>query len=82
VLEAFLEFEMPADLIEGYGFPPLTEETKRKLLGENYCRLHGLDVDDVKASVANDDWAQRRSEAGSPEPWASLRRAAPVGDGQ
>jgi uncharacterized protein len=77
-LEAFLEFEMPADLIEGYGFPPLTEETKRKLLGENYCRLHGLDVDEVKASVANDEWAARRRETGSPEPWASLRGAAPA----
>jgi uncharacterized protein len=79
VLEAFLQFGMPADLIEGYGYPPLTEETKRKLLGENYCRLHGLDVEEVKASVANDEWAQRRSEARSREPWASLRGAAPAG---
>jgi uncharacterized protein len=82
VLEAFLQFEMPADLIEGYGYPPLTEETKRKFLGENYCRLHGLDVEDVKASVANDEWAQRRSEARSREPWASLRGAAPAGTDQ
>jgi hypothetical protein len=40
------------ELVHGYGFPPLTEQAKRKLLGENYCRLHGLDVEAVKADVA------------------------------
>jgi hypothetical protein len=75
VLEAFLDFEMPQDLTEGYGYPPLTAEAKRKMLGENYCRLHGLDVDEVKAKVANDEWATRRRETASPEPWSSVRAA-------
>jgi uncharacterized protein len=78
-LQAFLDFEMPEDLVEGYGFPPLTEETKRKLLGENYCRLHGLDVAEVKAKVANDEWARQRSAAPSLEPWATVRGSARVG---
>jgi uncharacterized protein len=79
VIEAFLDFEMPEDLVEGYGYPPLTEEAKRKMLGENYCRLHGLDVDEVKAKVANDEWDRQRSAAASPKPWATVRGARHVG---
>ena len=78
-LEAFLDFEMPEDLMEGYGYPPLTPEAKRKMLGENYCRLHGLDVDEVKANVADDDWAKRRHESPSPEPWSTVHGARAVG---
>jgi hypothetical protein len=77
-LEAFLDFEMPEDLVEGYGFPPLTQEAKRKMLGENYCRLHGLDVDEVKGKVANDEWTQRRRDAPSAEPWSSVRDGRPA----
>jgi uncharacterized protein len=73
VLEAFLDFEMPEELIQGYGFPPLTEQAKRKLLGENYCRLHGLDIEAVKAGVANDDWAERRRASTPLRPWATIR---------
>ncbi len=41
--EAFWEIEMPEDMIEGYGFPPLTEEIKRKILGLNAARLLGVE---------------------------------------
>ena len=41
VLEAFLDFQMPDDLVQGYGYPKLTEESKRKMLGENYAACTG-----------------------------------------
>ena len=34
-LDAFWDFEIPQDLVEGYGYPQLTEQAKRKILGEN-----------------------------------------------
>ncbi|HZB57937.1 MAG TPA: amidohydrolase family protein, partial [Actinomycetota bacterium] len=43
-LEAFWDFQLPQDLVEGYGYPQLTEQAKRKILGENLLRLHGMDV--------------------------------------
>jgi predicted TIM-barrel fold metal-dependent hydrolase len=79
VLEAFLDFEMPEDLVEGYGYPRLTEQAKRKMLGENYCRLHGLDVDEVKAAVANDEWAEQRRDAPPAEPWSRALSGRPAG---
>ena len=41
------DFQLPHDLVEGYGYPQLTEQAKRKILGENLLRLHGLDVEET-----------------------------------
>jgi predicted TIM-barrel fold metal-dependent hydrolase len=43
-LEAFWNFQIPEDLCAGYGYPQLTEQAKKKILGENLLRLHGMDV--------------------------------------
>ncbi|HZA40866.1 MAG TPA: amidohydrolase family protein [Actinomycetota bacterium] len=51
-LKAFWEFEIPQDLCEGYGYPQLTELAKRKILGENLLRLHGMDVEETKRKLA------------------------------
>jgi uncharacterized protein len=50
-LEAFWNFELPQDLVEGYGYPQLTEQAKRKILGENLLRLHGMDVGEVRSRL-------------------------------
>jgi predicted TIM-barrel fold metal-dependent hydrolase len=50
-LDAFWDFELPQDLVEGYGYPQLTEQAKRKILGENLLRLHGLDVEATRAKL-------------------------------
>ena len=50
-LEAFMDFEIPQDLCDGYGYPQLTEQAKRKILGENLLRLHGMDVEETKARL-------------------------------
>jgi uncharacterized protein len=47
-----LEFQLPQDLVEGYGYPQLTEQAKRKILGENLLRLHGMDVEATRARLA------------------------------
>ena len=51
-LDAFWNFEIPQDLVEGYGYPQLTEQAKRKILGENLLRLHGMDVDETRHKLA------------------------------
>jgi predicted TIM-barrel fold metal-dependent hydrolase len=50
-LEAFWDFEIPQDLVDGYGYPQLTEQAKRKILGENLLRLHGMDVEETRARL-------------------------------
>jgi uncharacterized protein len=46
-LRAFMDFQLPDDLVEGYGYPQLTDQAKRKILGENLLRLHGLDPEET-----------------------------------
>jgi predicted TIM-barrel fold metal-dependent hydrolase len=71
VLEAFAHLEMPNDMIEGDGYPPLTAEIKADILGANYARLHGLDIDGLRARIASDELSLRRAR-GLAQPWSRL----------
>jgi uncharacterized protein len=51
-LDAFWNFELPQDLVEGYGYPQLTEQAKRKILGENLLRLSGMEVEETRQKLA------------------------------
>lgn len=73
-IDALLNFEMPEELVTGYGYPRMTAEIKRKILGENFLRMHGIDPAEVKANVSNDDWHQKRAANPEAEPWSHLRR--------
>ena len=71
--EAFWNLEMPEDLMEGYGFAPLTEEVKRGILGLNAARLLGIDVDAFGGETAGDGCGKPRALV---EPWSGLRMHA------
>ncbi|MBU2663925.1 amidohydrolase [Actinoplanes bogorensis] len=44
-IDLFAGMEMPEDLQDGYGYPPLTHEVKAKIFGLNFAKLMGIDVD-------------------------------------
>jgi uncharacterized protein len=44
LVESFVDFEMPEDMVSEYG--ELTPDIKRKILGLNAARLYGIDVPD------------------------------------
>jgi predicted TIM-barrel fold metal-dependent hydrolase len=50
-LQAFRDFTIPQDLCDGYGYPQLTDQAKRKILGENLLRLHGMDPAETTARL-------------------------------
>ncbi|PON15948.1 hypothetical protein C2W62_21035 [Candidatus Entotheonella serta] len=41
-IDAFRRFQIPDELVDGYGYPKLTDEVKQKVLGDNAARLWGL----------------------------------------
>ncbi|MDH3604817.1 MAG: amidohydrolase [Candidatus Tectomicrobia bacterium] len=41
-IDAFRHFQIPKELVEGYGYPELTDEVKQKVLGNNAAALWGL----------------------------------------
>jgi hypothetical protein len=48
-LDAIMALEIPEDLRTGYGWPQITHEDKRALLGANTARLLGIDLDAAAA---------------------------------
>ncbi len=44
-LEEFMRLEIPEDLRDGYGYPQITREDKEKVLGLNFARMMGIDVE-------------------------------------
>jgi predicted TIM-barrel fold metal-dependent hydrolase len=74
-LQAFRDFEMPQDLQEGYACPPMSDDLKRGVLGENLLRLHGIDPAAFRTRVADDD-VSRKQAAGLDEPWSHVRARA------
>ena len=73
IIEAFWEFQFPGELQDQYGYPELTDEMKRKILGENALRMLGKDPDEVRRAVADDRWAEERAALDDrPAPWSSV----------
>ena len=73
LIDALADFEMPADLVEGFGYKEFTPERKAKLLGQNYMRMHGIDPEDFKKRTANDAWAKARGERSMEPVWSNAR---------
>ena len=76
-LEAFWNLEMPEDLFLQGAFESepyqLTEEDKRKILGLNAAELMGIDIEETRARIADDEFSKRRAENGGRfEPWSTV----------
>ena len=47
-LKGFMDLEIPEDLRRWYGYPQITREDKEKILGKNFARIMGVDIEDAK----------------------------------
>jgi hypothetical protein len=58
LIDAFRAFEIPERMQEEFGYPPLTVETRAKILGVNARSVYGITDDDVARAVADRsrDW--------------------------
>ncbi len=61
-LEALWNFEIPKDLQQGYGYPALTKQAKKMILGENLARLLGIDIEAKKKKLATDQFAKAQKQ--------------------
>jgi len=43
-VHGFRDFQIPEDMQVGYGYPPITDDDRRKIFGENLGRLLGVDT--------------------------------------
>ncbi|APX97199.1 amidohydrolase family protein [Natronorubrum daqingense] len=74
-LEAFRDFEFPDDVRKNTSamgeLPQITDEHKRKILGENYADLIGLDIDEAKSRITDDEFARYRADNGLADPYST-----------
>ncbi len=59
-ISAFRTFEIPQRMQDMYGYPPLTSETKRKILGLNGAGVYGIDVEATRCAIREDDVSQAK----------------------
>jgi hypothetical protein len=59
-ISAFRAFEIPQSMQDAYGYPPLGEEAKSKILGLTAAGLYGVDVDATRCAILTDDVAQAK----------------------
>ncbi|MPY47497.1 amidohydrolase family protein [Streptomyces acidicola] len=72
LLAAFATYEFPADILDQYGFPQITAQDRRRILGENALRVHGLDGATALGRVADDEFSRARARGGV-RPWSEIR---------
>ncbi len=51
---AWRAFQIPLSMQEQYGYPPLTDSARRKILGLNGARVYGVDPAAVRCAIEND----------------------------
>lgn len=56
-IDALRRFQIPNELVEGHGYPQLTDEVKKKIFGLNAARLWGLDTSTARVKLADDKFA-------------------------
>ena len=69
LIEKFWQFDMPEDLMDGYGYPALTQAIKRKIFAGNFAHLHGLSLPDLVAAIPEDERNKRQNKQLA-EPWS------------
>jgi len=77
LIDAFKMLEIPPALQERFGYPPLTERVKRRILGGNAARLYGVKRHAERCTLPPDRLQQIQIARGGPRPGRSLRWYGP-----
>jgi len=77
LVEMMANYQLSDLTLAKYGLDQLTDSERANILGLNYARALGLDVEECKAKIANDEWAQLRAARGELEaPFSNYRAVA------
>ena len=71
LLEKFWNLEFSEELRDKYKLKPLTKADKALILGGNYARIVGLDIEKAKKRIADDEFAQERARTGRQPPYSN-----------
>jgi hypothetical protein len=60
---AFRAFTISTEMQEQYGYPAITDEIRRKIFGLNSAALYGIDPDETRCVIREDDLADLKRQA-------------------
>jgi predicted TIM-barrel fold metal-dependent hydrolase len=75
VLERFRDFEFSEATMSKYGVPQITPEIRAMILGGNYARILGIDIDEAKRNIAEDEFSKERATTGIQPPYSNWKSA-------
>jgi uncharacterized protein len=76
LLQTLWDLQLPDELLKKYNIPQLSKADKALILGGNYARIIGLDIEKAKARIANDEFAKERRQTGLQKPYSNWLRIA------
>jgi predicted TIM-barrel fold metal-dependent hydrolase len=76
-LEAFVRFAFSEQTLDRYGIEQITAEQKAGILGLNYARMAGLDVDAARARIAGDAFSEHQRSHGLDPPYRNWTGCPP-----
>jgi predicted TIM-barrel fold metal-dependent hydrolase len=77
LIDAFRNLQIPTAMQERFGYPPLTERDKRRILGLNAAALYGVKPRRRRCTIPLDRLARAQDEAGGARAARSLRWFGP-----
>jgi predicted TIM-barrel fold metal-dependent hydrolase len=54
-IDAFRRFQIPEDILKGYGYKQVTDKDKELILGLNAARIYNIEVEKVMKQLAQDE---------------------------
>jgi hypothetical protein len=77
LIDAFKRLQIPVSMQERYGYPPLTKEMKRRILGLNAAALYGVNPQEARNRVPSNALDQLQLAQGGFRAGRSLRTYGP-----
>ena len=78
-IEAIWNLQLSQEILEKYKLEQLTRENKAAILGGNYARMIGIDLEQARVEIADDEFSQELRSGGYQEAWSNWRRGVEAG---
>jgi predicted TIM-barrel fold metal-dependent hydrolase len=80
ILEAIWDYQISEPMLDRYKLSQITRADKAKILGQNYAKIVGVDLQEAHKRIADDEFSRKRAADGIAAPYTYWKeRVAAVG---
>ena len=73
IIEKFQNYRFSEEALKKFNIPQLTDQDIANILGLNYAKIIGVDVEKAKAAIADDEFSRERARTGIQPPFSNWR---------